>query len=69
MSYYGKVGYTPMSTSTSVNNSGNQTNYITVNTSSNASPSDIGAGVANGIQRSNGGLSGAIDSSNPAFEY
>lgn len=69
LSYYGKVGYTPMSTSTSVNNSGNQTNYITVNTSSNASPSDIGAGVANGIQRSNGGLSGAIDSSNPAFEY
>lgn len=69
LSYYGKVGYTPMSASTSVNNSGNQTNYITVNTSSNASPSDIGAGVANGIQRSNGGLSGAIDSSNPAFEY
>lgn len=69
LSYYGKVGYTPMSASTSVNNSGNQTNYITVNTSSNASPSDISAGVANGIQRSNGGLSGAIDSSNPAFEY
>lgn len=69
LSYYGKVGYTPMSASTSVNNSGNQTNYITVNTSSNASPSDIGVGVANGIQRSNGGLSGAIDSSNPAFEY
>lgn len=69
LSYYGKVGYTPMSASTSVNNSGNQTNYITVNTSSNASPSDIGAGVANGIQRSNGGLSGAIDSSNPVFEY
>lgn len=69
LSYYGKVGYTPMSASTSVNNSGNQTNYITVNTSSNASPSDIGKGVANGIQRSNGGLGGAIDASNPNFEF
>lgn len=69
LSYYGNVGYTPMSASTSVNNSGNQTNYITVNTSSNASPSDIGKGVANGIQRSNGGLGGAIDASNPNFEF
>lgn len=55
--------------SSNISNSGNQTNYITVNTSSNASPSDIGAGVANGISHSNSGLSSAIDSSNPAFEY
>ena len=69
LGYYGKVSLVPTSSSTSVNNSGNQTNNITVYTSSNASPSDIGKGVADGIQRSNGGLSGAIDSSNPAFEY
>ena len=69
LGYYGKVGLTSTSSTTSVNNSGNQTNYITVNTSSNASPSDIGAGVANGIQRSNGGLGGAIDASNPNFEF
>lgn len=69
LGYYGKVGLTSTSTSTNVNNSGNQTNYITVNTSSNASPSDIGAGVANGIQRSNGGLGSAIDTANPNFEY
>lgn len=69
LGYYGNVGVTPTSTSTNVNNSGNQTNYITVNTSSNASPSDIGVGVANGIQRSNGGLGSAIDTANPNFEY
>lgn len=69
LGYYGKVGLTSTNSTTSVNNSGNQTNYITVNTSSNASPSDIGKGVANGIQRSNGGLGGAIDASNPNFEF
>lgn len=66
LGYYGKVGFTSTSSSTSVNNSGNQTNYITVNTSSNASPSDIGKGVANGIQRSNGGLGNDINNAYPA---
>lgn len=66
LGYYGKVGFTSTSSSTSVNNSGNQTNYITVNTSSNASPSDIGKGVADGIQRSNGGLGNDINNAYPA---
>lgn len=66
LGYYGKVGFTSTSSTTSVNNSGNQTNYITVNTSSNASPSDIGKGVANGIQRSNGGLGNDINNAYPA---
>lgn len=56
-------------TNTNISNSGNQTNYITVNTGSNASPADIGAGVADGISRSNGGLGTAIDYSNPNFAY
>lgn len=68
LGYYGKVGLTSTSSTTSVNNSGNQTNYITVNTSSNASPSDIGKGVANGIQRSNGGLGNDINNRYPSTE-
>lgn len=52
-----------------ISNSGNQTNYITVNAGSNASPEDIGLGVANGIERTNGGLQNYIDNSNPAFAY
>lgn len=68
LGYYGKVGLTSTSSTTSVNNSGNQTNYITVNTSSGASPSDIGKGVANGIQRSNGGLGNDINNRYPSTE-
>lgn len=68
LGYYGKVSLVPTSSSTSVNNSGNQTNNITVYTSSNASPSDIGKGVADGIQRSNGGLGNDINNAYPAFD-
>lgn len=69
MAKYGTAGITQTSSNTSYNNSGNQTNYITVNTSSNASPTEIGNDVANEVNRRNNGLGTIIDNSNPSFEW
>ena len=53
LSYYGKVGLTSASSTTSVNNSGNQTNIIHVTTTGNNGDA-VGAAVAGKIPRNNG---------------
>lgn len=53
LSYYGKVGLTSASSTTSVNNSGNQTNFIHVTTTGNNGDA-VGAAVAGKIPRNNG---------------
>lgn len=53
LSYYGKVDLTSASSTTSVNNSGNQTNIIHVTTTGNNGDA-VGAAVAGKIPRNNG---------------
>ncbi len=68
LGYYGKVGLTSTSSTTSVNNSGNQQNTFYITGVSN--PKATGEAVVTALdQRSNGGLGGAIDASNPNFEF
>lgn len=65
LSYYGKGGYTPMSTSTSVNNSGNQQNTFYITGVSN--PKATGKAVVAALdERDNGGLGNDINNRYPA---
>lgn len=67
LSYYGKVGYTPMSTSTSVNNSGNQQNTFYITGVSN--PKATGEAVVTALdQRSSDGLGNDINNRYPSTE-
>ena len=60
-----RVGVTSTS---SINNSGNTTNYVTVNTAS-TSPEETGRAVANAVSHSDYNIGTAIDNSNPNYAY
>nr|DAX29401.1 MAG TPA: Tail tape measure [Caudoviricetes sp.] len=65
LGYYGKVGFTSTSSTTSVNNSGNQQNTFYITGVSN--PKATGEAVVTALdQRSNGGLGNDINNAYPA---
>lgn len=65
LGYYGKVGFTSTSSTTSVNNSGNQQNTFYITGVSN--PKATGEAVRTALdQRSNGGLGNDINNAYPA---
>lgn len=65
LGYYGKVGFTSTSSTTSVNNSGNQQNTFYITGVSN--PKATGEAIVTALdQRSNGGLGNDINNAYPA---
>lgn len=67
LGYYGKVGFTSTSSTTSVNNSGNQQNTFYITGVSN--PKAIGEAVVTALdQRSSGGLGNDINNRYPSTE-
>lgn len=70
---YGRWGAgsatTTNSSTTSVTNSGNQTNYINVNAGSTTQGEAIGKAVGESIPHNSGGIGDRIDYNNPAYAY